>query len=145
MTEYNATISAAAGRAQAILQDVERRWNAAAQAWNADELASLYASEALFFGGRPGHAVGQREILGYFLSYAGVLRSVAMSLVNQTVIELGADTLLAQGHAKFRFVLVDGGETVAELRTTWVMVRRQGTWLILQHHFSPTPEAPPIQ
>ncbi|QYY33928.1 nuclear transport factor 2 family protein (plasmid) [Cupriavidus pinatubonensis] len=145
MSKDNATISAAAGHTQAILQDVERRWNAAAQAWNADELTSLYASEALFFGGKPGHAVGQHEILGYFSSYADILRSASMALVGQTVIELSVDTLLAQGHAKFRFVLADGRETASELRTTWVVVKRRGTWLILQHHFSPTPEAPPIQ
>ncbi|MEM5428024.1 nuclear transport factor 2 family protein [Cupriavidus oxalaticus] len=44
----------------------------------------------------------------------------------------------------FRFVLADGRETAARLRTTWVLVRRAGVWQILQHHFSPTPDAPPI-
>ncbi len=145
MTEYHATTSATVGHARAILQDIEHRWNNAAQAWNADELASLYTSDALFFGGRPGHAVGRHEIQGYFASYADTISSAHMSLVEQPIVEIGVDTLLAQGHAKFRFVLANGRETRSELRTTWILVKRDGTWLILQHHFSSTPEAPPIQ
>ncbi|SPA48341.1 YybH family protein [Cupriavidus taiwanensis] len=144
MIEHHAT-STSASRVHAALQDLERRWNAAALTWDADALAALYAPEALFFGGRPGHAVGQAAILGYFASYAETLRSASMSLVDQTLVELGKDTLLAQGHANFRFVLADGSETALALRTTWVLVRRLGVWQILQHHFSPTPEAPPIQ
>lgn len=144
MTEHDAT-SMNALRAQAALQDVERRWNAAALTWDAAALTALYAPEALFFGGRPGHAVGQTAIREYFTSYTGTLRSASMSLVDQTLIELCADTLLAQGHANFRFELADGRETAPELRTTLVLVRRLGEWQILQHHFSPTPEAPPIQ
>ncbi|AJG22484.1 YybH family protein [Cupriavidus basilensis] len=144
MTEHHAT-STNAARAQAILQDVKRRWNTAALTWNADALTALYAPEALFFGGRPGHAVGHAAILGYFASYTGTLRSASMSLADQTLVELGEDTLLAQGHANFRFVLTDGRETDSTLRTTWVLVKRLGVWQILQHHFSPTPEAPPIQ
>ncbi|WP_349605926.1 MULTISPECIES: YybH family protein [Cupriavidus] len=144
-TGHQSTASAASEQAHAVLRDVERRWNASAREWNVDALTSMYAPEALFFGGRPGHAVGQPEILAYFSSYAGTLLSASMSLVDQTVIELGTDMLLAQGHAKFRFVLADGRETFSELRTTWVLVRRQGVWQILQHHFSPTPEVPPIQ
>ncbi|MGY2488657.1 YybH family protein [Cupriavidus sp. CP313] len=141
LTEHPSTASAA----HAALQDVERRWNAAAQGWDAGALTSLYASDALFFGGRPGHAVGQAAILDYFSSYAGTLRSASMILADQSVTGLGPDTLLAQGYANFRFVLADGSETASILRTTWVLVRRQGIWQILQHHFSPTPEVPPIQ
>ncbi|WP_035878044.1 SgcJ/EcaC family oxidoreductase [Cupriavidus sp. amp6] len=129
---------------QAALQDVARRWNAAAQQWDAPALAALYAPEALFFGGRPGHAVGRDEILAYFASYAETLRSASMALSGQSVVALDAATLLAQGHADLRFVLADGRETASQLRTTWVLVRRAGVWQILQHHFSPTPDAPPI-
>ncbi|AQV97793.1 hypothetical protein BJN34_28405 [Cupriavidus necator] len=49
-------------RAQAVLQDVERRWNTAALTWNADALTALYAPAAVFFGGRPGRAVRQAAI-----------------------------------------------------------------------------------
>ncbi|WP_078201490.1 YybH family protein [Cupriavidus necator] len=144
LTESLSSASAASDRAHAALQDVERRWNAAAQGWDAGALTALYARDALFFGGRPGHAVGQAAILDYFSSYAGTLRSASMTLAEQSATELSADTLLAQGYANFRFVLADGSETASVLRTTWVLVLRQGTWQILQHHFSPTPEVPPI-
>lgn len=134
----------ASTNAHAALRDVARRWNAAARVWDADALTALYAAEALFFGGRPGHAVGREAIRAYFASYAEALRSASMSLSGQSVVALDADTLLAQGHADFRFVLADGRETASQLRTTWVLVRRAGEWQILQHHFSPTPEVPPI-
>lgn len=127
------------------VHDVANRWNAAAATWNPDALAALYAPEAVFFGGRPGHAVGYQAILGYFVSYAETLRSAHMKLVDPCVIELGPDTLLMQGHADFRFVLADGSATSSTLRATWILARRQGAWQILQHHVSPTPEAPPIR
>ncbi|MFS8979160.1 hypothetical protein PO002_32535 [Cupriavidus necator] len=78
-TEHQSGASAASEQAHAVLRDVERRWDAAAREWNVDALTSMYAPEALFFGGRPGHAVGQPEILAY-CSYAGTLLSASMSL-----------------------------------------------------------------
>ncbi|MGU7775503.1 nuclear transport factor 2 family protein [Burkholderia sp. MR1-5-21] len=32
----------------------------------------------------------------------------------------------------------------SRLRTTWVIVRREGRWKILQHHFSAPPDVPPL-
>jgi uncharacterized protein (TIGR02246 family) len=144
-TEHQPIAGGASENAHEALIDVERRWNAAALEWNADALTSMYAPEAVFFGGRQGHAVGLPAIRGYFNSYAGILSSARMTLVEQSVIALGGETLLAQGYARFRFVLADGSETSSTLRTTWLLVRRHGIWQILQHHFSPTPGAPPIR
>ena len=127
------------------LQDVEHRWNAAALDWNADALTALYTHDAVFFGGRQGHAVGLQAIHSYFSSYIGVLKSARLTLFDQCVVELGKHTFLAQGYANLKFVLGDGSETSSILRTTWVLVRRQGNWKLLQHHFSPTPEVPPIR
>ena len=44
------------------LRTVERDWNAAAQHWDSESLAALYTDDALFYGGRPGHAVGHAKV-----------------------------------------------------------------------------------
>jgi ketosteroid isomerase-like protein len=44
---------------------VERDWNAAAQNWNSGGLVALYTEDAVFYGGRPGHAVGHAKVREY--------------------------------------------------------------------------------
>lgn len=130
--------------AEEALRTVEREWNAASSGWNPDQFAALYTEDALFFGGRPGLSVGRDAVRGYFASYVGILKSTRMQLVHQHLRVLGPDTVLAQGYVRFQFDLVDGHHSSNEMRTTLVMVRREGRWQILQHHFSVTPDAIPI-
>jgi uncharacterized protein (TIGR02246 family) len=127
------------------LQAIQDAWNAAARTWNADGLAAIYTEDALFFGGRPGHFIGANAIRDYFASYEGIIESGAMSLVDQHVIRLDSDTLLAQGHVEFSFVLSGGRSTRSRLRTTLTLVRDASMrWKLRQHHFSPDPAAPPL-
>jgi uncharacterized protein (TIGR02246 family) len=128
----------------AALTSVERAWNAAGSAWNPDALASVYTTDALLFGGRPGHAIGASAIRDYFGSYVGVIHSGTMQLVDQQVLELVPGVFLAQGFVDFSFVLDANQSTKSFLRTTLVVVRQDGRWRIRQHHFSPTPAAPPL-
>lgn len=130
--------------AQRALDNVAARWNAAAAPWNADGLAAVYTADALFFGGRPGHCVGADAIHAYFKSYEGVIRSGRMVLVDQHLKCLAPACVLSQGFADFSFELGDGQSTLSRLRTTLVLVGEQGAWRIAQHHFSPTPEVPPL-
>ena len=123
---------------------IQNAWNASARDWNADALTSIYTHDALFFGGRPGHAVGASAIRDYFASYVGVIESATLALVEQHVIALTDDCLLAQGFGEFVFVLDGGRESRSRLRTTLVIARHAGEWKICQHHFSASPESPPI-
>jgi uncharacterized protein (TIGR02246 family) len=134
----------AMSEAEAALRAVERDWNASAGTWNPAGLAALYTDDAVFYGGRPGHSVGQDQIRGYFESYAGMFSTVRLALVDQELRELADGVHLAQGYAAFDFVLAAGGATRAVLRSTLVLVRRPGGWRIAQHHFSATPAEPPI-
>src|SRR4051794_32736492 len=68
---------------EAALRAVERDWNAAARDWNTAALAALYTDDAVFFGGRPGHSVGQAQVRNYFESYAGMFTTVRLALVDQ--------------------------------------------------------------
>lgn len=134
----------AEGRAGlAALAAVEDAWNAAALRWDPASLAAIYADRALFYGGRPGHAVGRDAVRAYFESYRGVIESAVLRLVDQHVVRLGADAFVAQGIADFSFVLAGGRRSRSQLRATLVLVRAD-RWTILQHHFSPTPETPPL-
>lgn len=133
-----------AARAQQALDDIAARWNAAASPWRAEALAAIYTADALFFGGRPGHSVGAPAIHTYFKSYEGVIATGHMALVDQHLRCLAPSCVLSQGFVDFSFQLADGQATQSRLRTTLVLVRGEGGWLIAQHHFSPTPEVPPL-
>ncbi|QBQ98774.1 YybH family protein [Paraburkholderia pallida] len=131
--------------ARAALATVQAAWNAAAHRWNAEMLTAVYTDDALFFGGRPGHSVGAGAIRDYFASYEGVIESAALELVEQHFSRLADDCFLAQGYGEFSFVLSGGQLSRSRLRTTLVVALQQGQWKIRQHHFSTTPESPPIQ
>lgn len=130
--------------ANEALRTIEREWNAAALHWDADKFASIYTDDALFFGGRPGISVGRPAIREYFSSYVGILKSTSMALVDQHLRQLGPETILAQGYVNFKFLLESGKNTSTVMRTTLTIVRRDGKWKLIQHHFSTTPETIPV-
>ena len=126
------------------LRAVERDWNAAAQHWNSPGLVALYTEDAVFYGGRPGHAVGHAKVREYFDSYVGTLAAARLALTDQKLRKLGEGVYLAQGYAAFDFDLTTGGATRTVLRSTLVLTRRPEGWRIAQHHFSSPPSEPPI-
>ncbi|MSQ18625.1 MAG: SgcJ/EcaC family oxidoreductase [Betaproteobacteria bacterium] len=130
--------------ANEALRSVERAWNAAAQHWDADQLAAIYTPDAVFFGGRPGISVGLTEIRAYFASYIGILKSTSMALVDQHFRQLGPETFLAQGYVEFKFLLDSGKNSATKMRTTLTIVKRNNQWKLIQHHFSTTPETIPV-
>ena len=127
-----------------ILHNVLQAWNREAGNWGAQKLSSLYTDDALFFGGRPGHSVGAAEITAYFDSYHGVIISAHLKLVEQHVLMINEDCIMAQGFGEFDFVLAGNKSTQSRLRTTLVICRDGGGWKIRAHHFSTIPEAPPL-
>lgn len=126
------------------LAAVQEAWNAAALRWDLDAFAAVYTNDALFFGGRPGQFVGRDAVRKYFASYVGVIDSATLALVDQHVIPLVPGTLLAQGFGQLQLHLSNGRLLRTVLRTTLVVVQREDRWEIQQHHFSVTPDAPPL-
>ena len=135
MTGTNQT----AGPALAVVQPHGMRLHAECRCFD-----RRLTTDALFFGGRPGHATGHEAIRAYFASYDGVIQSATLELVEQQFIRFGDDCFLAQGYGEFAFVLGDGTTSRSRLRTTLVIVAQQHEWKIRQHHFSASPETPPI-
>ncbi|SMG49526.1 YybH family protein [Paraburkholderia susongensis] len=144
MSTTETTAKEAPGTASEVLRSMENAWNAAALHWDVNGLSALYSDDATMFAGRPGMAAGRQGVCGYFASYIGMLSSTQLELVEQVITELGPDAFLAQGYGNFRFTLVNGKPSACTLRTTWLLVRRSGRWLIAHHHFSATPEVPPV-
>lgn len=130
-------------KGRAALAAVEAAWNEGAGRWDPVGLTAVYTADAVFHGGRPGHAVGATAIRAYFDSYVGTIESARLELVEQVMAQVGPRAWVAQGYANFSFVLTGGQRTRSVLRTTLTIVRQDG-WRIRQHHFSPTPDAPPL-
>jgi ketosteroid isomerase-like protein len=144
MSTTETTVKETPSAAGETLRSMESAWNAAALHWDVDGLTALYSGHATMFAGRPGMATGTQGVRGYFASYIGMLSSTQLELVEQVITELGPDAFLAQGYGNFRFTLASGKPSACTLRTTWLLVRRSGRWLIAHHHFSATPEVPPV-
>lgn len=119
------------------------RWSGAATQWHADRLATLYANDALLFGGRSGHAVGRAAIRAYFASYEGMILGAQLKLTEQECRLVHGATYYAQGYAEFAFVLAGGKSTRSRLRST-LLIDDSSAAPILAHHFSPEPETPPL-
>jgi uncharacterized protein (TIGR02246 family) len=144
MSTKETIVKEAPSTASEALHSMESAWNAAALYWDVDGLTALYSDDATMFAGRPGMATGKQGVRGYFASYIGMLSSTQLELVEQVITELSPDAFLAQGYGNFRFTLASGKPSACTLRTTWLLVRRNGRWLIAHHHFSATPEVPPV-
>lgn len=128
-----------------ILRDrIERPWNAASKDWRPAELASLYAEDAVFHGGRAAHATGRADIEAYFRSYSDVFQGMSLSFVDQEIRVISPSAFLAQGFGDFRFEFRDGSRSANRLRTTLVVTEAGGEWRVLLQHFSPIPDAPPL-
>ena len=127
-----------------ILGEMQGSWNAAAKVWNPKALASLYADNALFYGGRLGHSVGSAAIQDYFASYDGIIQSAVLDLIEQELVQISPESFVSQGLGAFSFVLSGGRKTQSVLRTTLVLSQINGRWKIQLHHFSVTPEVPPL-
>jgi uncharacterized protein (TIGR02246 family) len=138
-------VGPAPAAAEAALQEVLAGWNRASSSWDADGLAAMYWEDAMLFGGRPYLSVGVDGIRDYFVSYAAQLVSVGLVLRDQVLVAPAPDLLLAQGFAEFSFRLADGRDTGATMRTSLVLMRRDGRWKIQQHHFSDLPAKPPTE
>lgn len=127
-----------------VLDAVLKSWNREAGNWSSQHLSSLYTKDALFFGGRTGQSVGGEEITAYFNSYFGVILSANLKLVEQHILSLSDDCIVAQGFGEFDFVLQGNKSTHSRLRTTLVICKVGDEWKIRVHHFSTIPEAPPL-
>ncbi|MGV6871914.1 YybH family protein [Pseudochelatococcus sp. B33] len=129
------------------LENIEHRWNAASSPWNPTALSEIYDKDAVFFGGRPANYVSREKIKDYFASYNEMFKAASLKLVEQSAVQVSEHAIIYQGYGDFAFHLHDGRVTYNTLRTSLVLCRKatsSGEWQIFMHHFSPSPETPPV-
>ena len=124
-----------------VVKEIEARWNAAASPWDPQALSRLYTEDAVFFGLLPTFYVGPAEIQRYFGASSDIQRSVSLSFVDQQVRAIGQSAVATQGFGEITSYRTSGDVVPNRLRTSLVIVEKDGEWKIMLHHFSVVPPA----
>jgi uncharacterized protein (TIGR02246 family) len=115
-----------------IVSGIMERWAAAFTTLDARALASLYSSNAFFFGSNPKLYRGTDGVTAYF---DGLPRwsSPAVQFTDVRTAAAGPDVINVAGTATF--AIEEGAEPLV-VKITWVIVREDGDWKIVSHHVS---------
>ena len=108
------------------------RWTAAFERLDAKALSSLYSKNAFFFGSNPNLYRGQDGVAAYF---NGLPRwaAPAVKFTDVKTAPAGPDVINVAGTATF---LVEQGAEPLSVKISWVIVRDDGDWKIVNHHVS---------
>lgn len=111
---------------------------------NHDQLAALFAPDALFFGTGSSDVVTTPEgIRQYFVAALSGKRGVVKATpFEQTALTLSDSVVAISGKWQSERTLDGKMVTAGPSRNTVVMQRRGDRWLIVQFHNSPTPKPP---
>jgi uncharacterized protein (TIGR02246 family) len=120
---------------------VVNRWAAAFTANDADAVVKLYTPDAILLGtASTVIAEGTAPIRDYFKGLPGTGNKVAIGDHRTAVLSDGA--VLVTGFYEFTPIR-NGQPTPTPARFTFIVVKRDGEWLIAHHHSSRRPE--PVQ
>jgi uncharacterized protein (TIGR02246 family) len=134
-----ATASAAWGGAKEEVASATEEWATQFSADTPDPLLALYDKEAIVWGTRSKTlSPDQAAIREYFATAFRVLPERKVSFGEQRIRVYG-DTAINTGYCTFLLVNREGKATTAPARYSLVYVRRDGKWLIVDHHSSPMP------
>lgn len=111
---------------------------------NQNQLAALFARDALFYGTGSAEVVTTNEgILKYFsAALSGTRGEVKATPFERTALLLSDSVVAISGKWQSERTLDGVMTTAGPSRLTVVMQKRGDTWLIVQFHNSPTPKAP---
>jgi len=106
------------------------QWVEAFNSHDLDRHMELYNEDAILFGSVDELQDSRDAIRDYFSRRPPSVRvkSYPMPLVRQ----IAKDVVITAGHVDFA-----DGDDLSPYRMTWVLVRRDGSWRIAQHHGSP--------
>ena len=105
-------------------------WIEAFNSHDLDRHMALYTEDATLFGSVDELQIGRAAIRAYFgrLPPSVHVKAYPMPQVR----DVGGEAKVTAGFVEFA-----DGDTPVPYRMTWVLVRRDGNWLITQHHGSP--------
>lgn len=108
------------------------KWSAGFSKLDADALASLYSTNAFFFGSNPSLYRGRDGVAAYFNALPK-WRSRAVEFADVRAAQVTPDVINMAAIASF---VVDEGATTLSVKITWVIAREGGDWKIVSHHVS---------
>jgi uncharacterized protein (TIGR02246 family) len=111
---------------------------------NHDQVAALFAPDALFFGTQSAELVTTPEgVRSYFVTALSGSRGVVKARpFEQTALVLSDGAVAISGKWQSERTLDGKMTTAGPSRNTVVMQKRGERWLIAQFHNSPTPKSP---
>jgi uncharacterized protein (TIGR02246 family) len=111
---------------------------------NHDQVAALFAPDALFFGTQSAELVTTPEdVRSYFVRALSGTRGVVKARpFEQTALVLSDGVVAISGKWQSERTLEGKMTTAGPSRNTVVMQKRGERWLIVQFHNSPTPKPP---
>lgn len=119
---------------------VTMTWAQALAAGDPDQVAPLYADDAVLWGTlSPVVRAGRAAVRDYFVAAFEALPGLRVAFGNQ-LIRVYGDTAVNTGDYTFSHV-EDGQPRQLPARFSFTCVRRGGRWLIVDHHSSALPAA----
>ncbi|MBR0829356.1 SgcJ/EcaC family oxidoreductase [Bradyrhizobium manausense] len=119
-------------QADAIVSAIIAKWCAGFASLDAAALAALYSKNAFFFGSNPSLYRGRDGVAAYF---NGLPRWRSPSAVFSEVRAAQASPDLINMAAIISFDLAGEREPL-EVKMSWVIIREEGDWKIVNHHAS---------
>ena len=115
-----------------IVSGIMARWAAAFTRLDAGAIASLYSTNAFFFGSNPTFYRGNDGVKAYF---EGLPRwqSPLVEFTDVRTAQAAPDLINVAGTATFS---VEKDAEPLVVKITWVIVREDGDWKIVSHHVS---------
>lgn len=116
-----------------IVSGMIEKWSACFGKFDPEAQASLYAKNAFFFGSNPTLYRGRDGVAAYFKGLPK-WRSRSVQFSDVHAAEAGPGVVNMAAIASFD---LDEGATRLSVKITWVIVREDGDWKIVNHHVSP--------
>jgi uncharacterized protein (TIGR02246 family) len=115
-----------------IVSGIIANWSAGFVKLDVNALASLYSRNAFFFGSNPSLYRGQDGVAAYFNGLPK-WRSRSVEFTDVRAAKAGPDLINMAATASF---VADEGAIKLSVKITWVIVREDGDWKIVNHHVS---------
>jgi ketosteroid isomerase-like protein len=115
-----------------IVSGIMGRWATAFSKLDAGALASLYSSNAFFFGSNPNLYRGHDGVAAYFDALPR-WSSPSVQFTDVRTVHAAADVINVAGIATF---IVEADAEPLQVKITWVIIREGGEWKIVSHHVS---------
>jgi uncharacterized protein (TIGR02246 family) len=111
---------------------------------NQDQLAALFAPDALFYGtGSTEVVADSKDVVAYFTkALSGARGDVRARPFESKALVLSDDVVAVSGKWQSERTLDGKMKTAGPSRVSAVLQRRGDKWLIVQFHNSPTPKPP---